>query len=102
MSFTELFTQLVIRHKVMTITEFYNADAFDLDLVASNIREVDRDACERMRNIMWAVLAPNSKKKLSPNDIITFSWENTGESGGDITTEDQFNDMCKRLNLKQL
>ena len=37
MSFTELFALLVVRHKVMTMTEFYNADAFDINLVCSHL-----------------------------------------------------------------
>lgn len=102
MTFTELFVQLVIRHKVMTMTEFYNADAFDIDLVSSNLSEVERDASERMRNIMWAVLQPNSKKKLSPDDIVQFSWEKKAENSGDFTTKEQFEHMLKRFNLKSL
>lgn len=101
MTFTQLFVQLVIRHKVMTMTEFYNADAFDIDVISSNLDEVERDASERMRNIMWAVLQPNSKKKLSPDDIVTFSWEKPGNSG-DATSKEQFDAMVKKFNLKTL
>lgn len=101
MTFTKLFVQLVIRHKVMTMTEFYNADAFDIDVVSSNLSEVERDASERMRNIMWAVLQPNSKKKLSPEDIVTFSWE-IPDASDNVTTEQQFNDIVKKFNLKKL
>ena len=92
---------LVIRHKVMTMTEFYNADAFDIDLMLSNIGEVERDACERMRNLMWAMLAPNSKKKITPEEIITFSWEKSTEESKP-TTKEQYDDMCKKFNLKRL
>ena len=101
MSFTELFTQLVIRHKVMTMTEFYEADAFDLDLVASHMEEVERDASERMRNIMWAMLAPNSKKKIAPEDIVKFSWEQP-KSSGEVTTKEQFESIAKQFNLKTI
>lgn len=93
---------LVIRHKVMTMTEFYNADAFDIDLMLSNIGEVERDACERMRNIMWAMLAPNSKKAIKPEEIITFSWEKHDEGSAATTTKEQFEEMCKKFNLKKL
>lgn len=92
---------LVIRHKVMTMTEFYEADAFDIDLVLSNIGEVERDACERMRNLMWAMLAPNSKKAIKPEEIITFSWEQHTEANKP-TTKEQYEAMCKRFNLKPL
>lgn len=101
MSFTELFSTLVIRHKVMTMTEFYDADAFDLDLVSSHMEEVDRDAAERMRNIMWAMLAPNSKKKIAPEDIVKFSWEQP-KSSGEVTTKEQFESIAKQFNLKTI
>ena len=101
MSFTELFSTLVIRHKVMTMTEFSSADAFDLDLVASHMEEVDRDAADMMRNIMWAMLAPNSKKKIAPEDIVKFSWEQP-KSSGEVTTKEQFESIAKQFNLKTL
>ena len=101
MSFTDLFTQLVIRHKVMTMTEFYDADAFDLDLVSSHMEEVDRDASERMRNIMWAMLAPNSKKKIAPDEIVKFSWEQA-TSSGEVTTKEQFESIAKQFNLNTI
>lgn len=81
---------LVIRHKVMTMTEFYNADAFDIDLMASHLEEVDRDAAERMRMMVWAALAPNSKKKLSPDDILKFSWEKETSEPAMPTTKEDF------------
>lgn len=92
MSFTELFKLLVLRHKVMTMAEFYAADIFDLDLCISNLDEVERDASERMRMLMWAVLAPYSKKKQSPEDIVKFSWENK-PSEKVTTTKEQFEKM---------
>lgn len=101
MRFTELFAMLVIRHKVMTMTEFYNADAFDLDIIAANMSECEREPLERMRQIMWAVLAPNSKKKLSPDDIMKFSWE-MKKKENTATTKEQFDEMVKKFNLKTL
>ena len=83
------------------MTEFYNADVFDLDLMISNIDEVERDASERMRNIMWAVLAPNSKKQIKPEEIVRFSWERQ-EDSSQLTTKEQFDEMCKKFKLNQL
>lgn len=101
MSFTELFTILVIRKKVMTMTEFYNADAFDLNLMVSNLEEVDRDALERMRLMVWAALAPNSKKKLTPEDILTFSWENKKtDTAPTVTTREDFENAFKNFKHK--
>ena len=48
MRFTELFAMLVIRHKVMTMSEFYSADAFDLDVIAANMTECEREPLERL------------------------------------------------------
>jgi len=92
MSFTDLFTLVVIRHKVMTVTEFFDADVFTLDLVVSHLDEVERDASERMRSIMWAVLAPNTKKRIEPNDVIKFPWEREGEQHP-TTTKEMFDNM---------
>ena len=90
---------LVIRHKVMTMSEFYSADAFDLDVIAANMTECEREPLERMRQIMWAVLAPNSKKKLRPEDIMKFSWE-TESHDNKQTTKEQFDDNIKKFKLK--
>lgn len=101
MRFTELFAMLVIRHKVMTMTEFFSADAFDLDVMAANMTECEREPLERMRQIMWAVLAPNSKKKMLPEDIMKFSWE-TESHDNQQTTKKQFDDIVKKFNLKKV
>jgi len=88
---------MVIRHKVMTMTEFYNADYFDIDLVASHLEEVERDALERMRMMMWATLAPYSKKRQSPEEIIKFSWESGKEGKAAPTTKEQFEQVFKNF-----
>lgn len=94
MSFTELFALLVVRHKVMTMTEFFNADFFDINLVCSHLEEVERDALERMRHIVWAALAPNSKRKIQPTDVMQFSWEKPGHGeSGEVTTKEMFDTM---------
>ena len=89
---------LVIRHKVMTLTEFYDADLFDINLLASRLEEVERDEWERTRMMMWAVLAPHSKKKQGPEEIITFPWEkhNAGEPAA-VTTKEQFEQAFKKF-----
>jgi hypothetical protein len=97
MRFTDLFVLMVIRHKVMTMTEFYNADYFDIDLVASHLEEVERDALERMRMMMWATLAPYSKKHQSPEEIIKFSWESGKEGNAAPTTKEQFEQVFKNF-----
>lgn len=102
MKFTDLFALMVIRHKVMTMTEFYNADFFDIDLVASHLEEVERDALERMRLIMWAVLAPNSKRKIQPSDVMQFSWEKPGHGeASEVTTKEMFDKMFKNFKKAQ-
>ena len=102
MSFTELFAILVVRHKVMTMTEFYNADFFDINLVCSHLEEVERDALERMRHIVWAVLAPNSKRKITPTDVMQFSWEQPGHGeASEVTTKEMFDTMFKNFKKAQ-
>ena len=102
MSFTELFAILVVRHKVMTMTEFYAADAFDINLVCSHLEEVERDSLERMRHIMWAVLAPNSKRKIQPSDVMQFSWEKPGHGeASEVTTKEMFDKIFKNFKKAQ-
>ena len=90
MRLTDIFVLLVVRHKVMTMTEFYEADAFDIDLITSHLDQAERDAAERMRMTVWAALAPNSKKKLSPDDILKFSWEKATSEPAKPTTKEDF------------
>ena len=90
----------MIRHKVMTMTEFYKADAFDLSLMVSNLQEVDRDAAERMRMMVWAALAPNSKKQLAPEDILTFSWEKHNDTASRPTTREDFEKAFQQFKKK--
>lgn len=97
---TDLFALLVVRHKVMSLTEFYEADAFDIDLMVSHLDQVERDASERMRHMMWAVLAPNSKKKIMPEDLMTFSWEKKQSEQAKPTTKEDF-DRAFSTYLKQ-
>lgn len=96
MSVTELFALLVIRHKVMTMTEFYEADAFDIDLMASHLDQAERDASERLRMMVWAALAPNLKKGTKPEDIMSFGWER-GEKTATVTTKEQFEQVFKNF-----
>ena len=86
----------------MSMTEFYNADAFDLDLVCSHLEEVERDALERTRHLMWAMLAPNSKTKIQPNDVLKFSWE-TNKTGQDTTptTKEMYEEAFKNFKNKK-
>lgn len=82
------------------MTEFYEADAFDLSLMVSNLQEVDRDAAERMRMMVWAALAPNSKKQLAPEDILTFSWEKHNDAAGRPTTREDFEKAFQQFKKK--
>ena len=102
MRFTELFKLLVIRKKVMTMTEFFDADAFTIDLVLTNLEDADRDSMERMRNLVWAILAPYSKKKgLAPNDVMRFKWEEQDRDPS-VTTKETFDSIAKKHNLNTL
>ena len=97
MSFTDLFELLVIRHKVMTMTEFYEADAFDIQLMCDHLDSAERESLERMRTIVWAVLAPNSKKKIMPTDVLRFPWYGEAKADTVLTTKEQFDKMFKNF-----
>lgn len=101
MSFTDLFVLLVIRHKVMTMTEFYEADAFDIQLMCDHLDSAKREALERMRTIAWAVLAPNSKKKIMPTDVLRFPWDGEAKADTVPTTKEQFDKVFKNFKKAQ-
>ena len=101
MSFTDLFVLLVIRHKVMTMSEFYEADAFDIQLMCTHLDSSEREALERMRTIVWAVLAPNSKKKIMPTDVLRFPWDGEAKADTVPTTKEQFDKMFKNFKKAQ-
>lgn len=48
---------------------------YEAEMLLSHAYMVDQSAAERMRMVMWATLAPNSKKQLKPTDIMQFDWE---------------------------
>ena len=92
----------MIRHKVMTMTEFYDADAFDIMVMCTHLEEVDRDAAERMRMIVWAALAPNSKRKIQPTDVVQFSWEkHKANEPVQATTNEMFENAFKQFKKQQ-
>ena len=101
MSVTDLFAALVVRHRVMSMTEFYEADAFDIDLMASHLDQAERDASERMRLMVWAALAPNSKKRITPEDVLKFSWENEPDATQPVTTKEMFDKIFKNFKKAQ-
>lgn len=81
----------------MSMTEFYEADAFDIDLMISNLDQAERDASERTRLIMWAAMAPYLEKGVTPEKVMTFSWEKPQGDTQAVTTKEQFEEMFKRF-----
>jgi hypothetical protein len=49
-----------------------------------------------MRMMMWATLAPYSKKQQSPEEIIRLSWEGGKEGKAAPTTKEQFEQVFKK------
>lgn len=46
---------------------------------------IDQAAAERMRMICWMTAQVNSKKRLKPEDIMKFTWEDRAEEDIDNT-----------------
>jgi len=77
------------------MTEFYEADMFDIDLMCGHLEEADRDSWEMSRQIVWAALAPFSTKKFMPEEVMTFSWEKEKSTPSRTTTKEDFEKAFK-------
>lgn len=56
-----------------------------VDLLMDHAYLIDQAAAERMRMICWMTAQVNSKKRLKPEDIMKFTWEDRAEEDIDNT-----------------
>lgn len=88
----------MLRYKVMSMTEFYNADIFDLNLCTANLEQAEREAYEKTRLMMWAALSPYSKKKIAPTEVLKFSWDNEDDGNHAAPlTDEQFEQQKNKI-----
>lgn len=59
---------------------------YEIDSILNDRSYKNRDLWEQTRMIMYIIAQVNSKRKLSPSDIIAFPWDNTKDE--EIGTSD--------------
>lgn len=98
----EMYESLVVRYGIMTHREFMDATPFEVMVASDTVMSAHRDEWEMARLISMSCLAPHSKRKVSPTDVIRFPWEKEGsreQSEADaMRSKVMFNNMQRRTN----
>lgn len=64
-------------------------EEYELYDIIDNLQYLDRNDWERTRLSVYSNVQMNTKKKITPKDILTFPWENEPEEVvNDISNED--------------
>lgn len=64
-------------------------EEYELYEIINNLRYLERNDWERTRLNMYSNVQMNTKKKLTPKDILSFPWENESEEDSkEISKED--------------
>lgn len=64
-------------------------EEYELYEIINNLRYLERNDWERTRLSMYSNVQMNTKKKLTPKDILSFPWENESEEDSkEISKED--------------
>ncbi len=71
-------------------------EEYELYEIIDNLQYLDKNDWERTRLSIYSSVQMNTKKKLTPKDILTFPWENENEK---VITEIS-NDDIQRLKDK--
>lgn len=92
-----LFQILCFQYKVVSVPYFYDEmQTYEVNDIIEGLQYTDRNLWETSRMNSYILAQVNSKKKLSPTDIIKFNWENNEEAKEiEISNED-----IKRLKEK--
>lgn len=64
---------------------------YEVSAILEKLQYKNRDAWEQTRMIMYVIAQSNSKKKLSPSNLMTFPWEKEkqdSDSSHEMTKED--------------
>lgn len=75
MSFEELYRLVVIELHYQPEYFFDKMEIYELDSVLKHYPYRFKSECEMARNIAYIIAQSNSTKKLKPNDIMKFVWD---------------------------
>lgn len=85
--FHYLFNCLCFQFKILTIPYFLDeCSEWELNDMIELIPYCDRNSWEQSRMNAYILAQVNSRKKLSPSDIVSFKWEDNNELEEHITT----------------
>lgn len=75
-TYTELLQMVVIQFGVCSMEYFLDKmKPYELSIICESLHLRVKDSWEQTRMISYLIAQTNSKKKLKPNDIISFPWE---------------------------
>lgn len=81
----ELFRLLCFEFKCCTIPYFFDEmEEYEVQSIIENLEYNERGDWERTRFLAYCNLQKSSSKRLSPQDLITFQWENEESSTDQI------------------
>lgn len=69
---------------------------YEIELICDNIGKAFKQDWERTRFNSYIIAQVNSKKKLSPQDILHFTWEDVKKKGDTSISDEEI----ERLKLK--
>jgi hypothetical protein len=82
----------------LSYSEFLELEPWEINLFAENLEDAEREEWERTRFSAYMTAQMNSTKKLKPEQIIKFKWDDEVKSTP--TTKEQFEEYKKKMGIK--
>ena len=70
---------------------------YEIPAILERLQFNHRDSWEQTRMIMYVIAQSNSKKKLSPSDIMRFPWEEKTDERPPEPTEEEVNALKEKM-----
>lgn len=81
----ELFKLLCFQYKVVSVEYFMDSlQEYEIEPIVQNIPFIEKGDWERTRFLAYCNIQKSSSKRISPQDLITFPWENEESSTDQI------------------
>lgn len=96
-----LYEEIVGRGGVSPTHFFYEMTFHEAAAFMRGRDRQEQEEWNRARRIMWASLLPHSKGRISPEDIIKFSWEDEKaiDEVPDVREIERIRDIAKNLKI---
>ena len=90
----------------MSYDELYNSTPrnFNNKLIGFNAyqEQLMQDNWERTRVIIHSTLSPHTKKKLKPQELLPFPWDNKNKPKKEIASKEHIQKVIERYNKKKI